>query len=110
MYKVRATYLPRDGMHFDMSYYLREHVALARAKTSGKLNISRIEVEVNTTLLMEPGTLRTPCVFCLYFADHEDVESFRRFLDSPDTDALREDVPRYTNCEMEWSVCEVLEV
>jgi uncharacterized protein (TIGR02118 family) len=110
MYKVRATYLPRKDMRFDMDYYLREHVPLAKARTAGKLNISRIEVEAGATLLMEPGERCSPCVFCLYFASREDVEAFRHFLNSTDTELLRQDVPRYTNCELEWTVCEVNEV
>jgi hypothetical protein len=110
MYKVRATYLPREGTWFDMDYYLREHVPLARAQTEGRLNIARIEVEAGTSLLMEPAEARSPCVFSLYFASPEDVEAFRRFLTSADTEPLRRDVPRYTNCELEWTVCEVIEV
>jgi hypothetical protein len=49
-------------------------------------------------------------VFTLYFASPEDVEAFRHFLASANTEPLRRDVPRYTNCELEWTVCEVIEV
>ena len=110
MFKVRATYLPRADMRFDMDYYLREHVRLAGQQTAGKLGISRIEIEMDTRLLMESGVQRAPCVFCLYFASEKDVEAFRRFLVSADTEPLRADVARYTNCELEWTVCEVKEV
>ena len=107
MYKVRATYLRDAQSWFDLDYYFREHVPLAQRSTAGKLNIHRIEVETDETLLLEPATQRSPCVFCLYFETLEDVEAFRRFLQGPDTDALREDVAHYTNCALEWTVCEV---
>ena len=55
MYRVRATYLPRDDMQFDYEYYFREHVALAQKQTSGKLNIVKIEVETEEELLFESG-------------------------------------------------------
>ena len=110
MYKVRATYLPRPDMQFDLEYYFRVHVPLAKEQAAGRLNIVKLEVETGCTALMDPTEELSPCVFCIYFKDHEDVETFRRFMAGPGTDPMRADVPRYTNCELEWSVCEVREV
>lgn len=110
MYKIRATYLPRDEMTFDRDYYFRVHVPLAKAQAEGRIAIRKIEVETGAELLLEPGEKRSPCAFCLYFDTRDDVERFRRFLVGPATRPMREDVPRYTNCELEWTVCEVTQV
>ncbi len=109
MYKVRATYLPRPGMTFDLEYYFRVHVPLAQRQGEGRLNIVRLEVESGATLLMDPEQVRAPCVFSIYFRERGDVEKFRDFLAGPGTEPMRRDVPNYTNCEIEWSVCEVRE-
>lgn len=107
MYKIRATYLPRPDMTFDMAYYLREHVALARAQTAGRVPIRRMEVEMGTALLMGDGPVQSPCVFTVYLDSLDGVEAFRNFLQGDAVDPLRRDVARYTNCELEWTVCEV---
>ncbi len=110
MFKVRATYLPREGMKFDHEYYFRVHVPLAQAQAEGHVNIRKIDVETHAELLLEPERKRAPCVFSVYFDTREDLEAFRRFLVSPHTQPMRDDVSKYTNCELEWTVCEVTEV
>jgi hypothetical protein len=94
-------------MRFDLEYYFRVHVPLARRHAPQTPEILKIEVESGTTLLLDGDRRLAPCVFCLYFRDRADVEAFRRFLTGPGTEAMRRDVPNYTNCELEWSVCEV---
>lgn len=110
MYKVRATYLPREDMHFDLDYYFKVHVPLSKQQAEGKINIVKIDVESSAELLLEPGVKTSPCVFSIYFNNREDVEQFRKFMRGPGVDAMREDVPKYTNCDLEWTVCEVQEV
>lgn len=110
MFKVRATYLPRSDMRFDLDHYFRVHVPLAKAQADGRVNVRKIDVETGATLLLDPEVQRAPCVFSIYFDTAEDVEAFRRFLLSPATAPMREDVPKYTNCELEWTVCEVTDV
>lgn len=109
MFKVRATYLPRQDMEFDFEYYFRVHVPLAQREGQGRIKPVKIEVETGCETLMAPGEPKSPCVFCIYFAEQQDVEGFRRFLASSGTDPMREDVRNYTNCELEWTVCEVRE-
>ena len=109
MYKVRATYLPKEDMTFDLDYYFRVHVPLAQKQGAGRINIVKIDVESDTELLMAPGVKRTPCVFSIYFNDEEDVNAFRAFMASDAVKPMREDVANYTNCEIEWTVCEVTE-
>lgn len=104
MYRIRATYLPRPDMVFDLEYYFRVHVPLARETTAGKINIRRMEVEVHSGLLLDPARQGAPCVLCIDLESEEDVAAFSRLLQSDAVQALREDVPRYTNCALEWTV------
>lgn len=110
MYRICATYLPRAGMHFDLEYYFRVHVPLSKRQTAGRIRIVKMEVETGVTALMNSADVRSPCVFCIYLPEREDVDAFRRFLAGPDTEPLRQDVALYTNCELEWTVSEVREV
>jgi uncharacterized protein (TIGR02118 family) len=110
MYRIRATYLPRAGMEFDLDYYFRVHVPLAQQVTAGRVNIRSMEVESNAVLLTDPTSKRAACVLSLTFDSLEEVEAFRRLLLSRDVDALRADVPRYTNCDLEWTLSEVRDV
>ncbi len=110
MYKIRATYLPRAGMQFDLDYYFRVHVPLARETTAGRINIRSMEVESGAVLLTDPSSTRSPCVLSLCFDSLDDVDAFRRLLLSDGVEALRADVPRYTNCELEWTLSSVQEV
>lgn len=110
MYKVKATYLPRENMRFDLDYYFKTHVPLAKENSSDKLNIVRIDVESEAELLLDPDTKCTPCVFSIYFNNKEDVETFRNVMRSSAIEPMRKDVEQYTNCEIEWTVCEVQEV
>lgn len=110
MYKVRATYLPRADMTFDIEYYFRVHVPLSVSQTAGKLNILKIDVETDAALLLDASSKRTPCVFSVYFESAADVEQFRRFLTSDAVAPMRDDVSNYTNCDLEWTVTKVHEV
>ncbi len=107
MYRIRATYLPREDMQFDLDHYFRVHIPLARKITAGKLNIRRMGVESNGGLLLEEGGIGAPCVLCIDVDSMEDVAAFRRLLQSEDVEPLRQDVPRYTNCALEWTVSEI---
>ena len=97
-------------MTFDLEHYFRVHVPLSITQTAGKLNILKIDVESDATLLLEPSSKRTPCVFSVYFETEADVDQFRRFLTSDDVAPMREDVANYTNCDLEWTVSKVHEV
>jgi len=110
MFRIRATYLPRKDMVFDLDHYFREHIPLARKITAGKVNIRRMGVELNAALLLEDGVTATPCVLCVDVDSMEDVAAFRRLLQSDDVEPLRKDVPRYTNCTLEWTVSEIRDV
>ena len=110
MYKIKATYLPREDMTFDLDYYFRVHVPMAASKIDPGIAVLKVEVESKAESLLEPGAKATPCVFAVYLPDRKDVDRFRALLQSDAVNPLREDVPKYTNCELEWTVSEVTEV
>ena len=109
MYKIRATYLPREDMTFDLEYYFRVHVPLAAANMHPGIAVRKVEVESNAEFLLEPGRKVAPCVFTVYLQERKDVDLFREFLQSDGVEPMRADVPKYTNCELEWTVCKVTE-
>ncbi len=109
MYAIRATYLPRDGAHFDADYYVKVHMPLARKLLTGRVSFVRMHAEFDMRVLMDGLELRAPCIFVLYVASAADVEDFREFRRGPNVEPLRLDVPKYTNCKSEWTVARVEE-
>ena len=111
MYKIHAIYQPREDGKFDFEHYFKVHVPLARKQHRiGGLNVLRMEVNTECNLLLEPESQYSPLTYSLYFESLEDIEAFREYLKSPVTEPLKEDVPKYTNCELTWTYCEVHEL
>ena len=108
MYSIRATYIPREDMHFDRDYYIKHHIPLAQKQLAGRVRYLQMHAEFDMRVLMEEEDLRSPCVFVLYVETREDVEAFREFRRSSEVVPLREDIEKYTNCIPEWTVAEVL--
>ena len=107
MYSIRATYIPREDMHFDRDYYIKHHIPLAQKQLAGRVRYLQMHAEFDMRVLMEED-LRSPCVFVLYVETKEDVEAFREFRRGSEVVPLREDIEKYTNCTPEWTVAEVL--
>ena len=107
MYSIRATYIPREDMHFDRDYYIKHHIPLAQKQLAGRVRYLQMRAEFDTRMLMGGDDLRSPCVFVLYVEAWEDVEAFREFRCGPDVLPLRDDIEKYTNCVPEWTVAEV---
>ena len=110
MYRIRATYLPCESMEFNRDYYLANHVALAYKQLAGNVQAKKIDVEFNVVSLMDQESLQSPCVFNLYVETADDVAAFQAFVQSEAAQPLREDIPKYTNCAVEWTVAELVEV
>ena len=108
MYSIRATYIPREDMHFDRDYYIKHHIPLAQKQLAGRVRYLQMHAEFDMRVLMEEEDLRSPCVFVLSVQTREDVEAFREFRRSSEVVPLREDIEKYTNCVPEWTVAEVL--
>ena len=116
MYRVSATYIAKTGTHFDKEYYLKHHVALAYKQTKGKVNIKRVEVEWDVeeidwsdTSKSNPENIISPCRFSMILETKKDLSDFFEFFKSPDVEPLRDDVKRYTDCDLVWAVSELLE-
>ena len=108
MYIIRATYIPKDNMHFDKEYYLTHHIPLAKKLLSGRINYVQMYAEFDTRVMMNENELRSPGVFVLLVKSKNDVENFNAFRRSDDVKPLRDDIKNYTNCEPEWTVAEVV--
>ena len=108
MYIIRATYIPKDNMHFDKKYYLTHHIPLAKQLLSGRVNYVKMYAEFDTRVMMDENEVRSPGVFVLLVGSRTDVENFNAFRRSDDVKPLRDDIKNYTNCEPEWTVAEVV--
>lgn len=110
MYKIRAAYLSGKNTYFDKRYYLDKHVPLANKHLDGKFPVEKIDLEWDVALLPEKGALKSHCVFNLYVRSIEEVKAFRNFFQSDASTPIKEDVVNYTNCTMEWTVSELMDV
>lgn len=109
MYRISATYLPCEDMHFDREYYERHHVPLARRQLDGRVEVLAIRVEYGQVSLFDPRATTSPCIFSIVVDGERDVEDFRRFMQSEHVEPLKADVAEYTNCEIAWNVGEIRE-
>ena len=107
MYAIRATYISRDDMHFDQDYYIKNHIPLAQKQLAGRVRYLMMHAEFDMRVLMDGDELRSPCVFVLYVQTMDDVEAFREFRRGPEVLPLRDDIAKYTNCDVEWTVAKV---
>ncbi len=107
MYAIRATYLPREDMHFDSEYYVKNHLALARSLLDGRIKYIDMHAEFEVRELMQGETLYSPCIMVLLVETEDQVERFREFMRSEHVLPLVADLEHYTNCEARWSVSEV---
>lgn len=107
MYAIRATYIPREDMHFDRDYYVKSHIPLAKRLIDGRVNYLQIHAEFDMRDLMQGDDLQSPCVMNLLVETEDEVINFRAFMASEDVISLGEDVKNYTNSDVEWTVAEV---
>jgi len=108
MYVIRATYLPKNDMHFDKEYYATYHIPLARTLLAGHVNYLQMYAEFDTRVMMREHELRAPGVFVLVVESEAEVDRFNAFRRSEHVLPLRDDIKNYTNCEPEWTVAEVV--
>ena len=107
MYTIRAAYIPREDMHFDKEYYVKNHLPLAKKLIDGRVNYLQMHAEFDVRDLMQGDALQSPCVMNLLVETEEDVNNFMAFMVSEDVIPLAEDAINYTNCDVEWTVAEV---
>ena len=107
MYAIRATYIPREDMHFDTEYYADNHIPLAQRLLAGRVRFLQMHAEFDMRVLMNGNALRSPCVFVVHVESKKDVEKFVAFRSGDDVKPLADDVKNYTNCDMEWTVAKI---
>ena len=65
MYAIRAAYIPREDMHFDRDYYVKNHIPLAQKLIEGRVNYLQMHAEFDVRDLMQGDELQSPCVMNL---------------------------------------------
>ena len=123
MHKVSAIYVPPEGadIWFDRDYYNAVHVPMMARDFAGKVAFTKLELQWNVTEMIKtkvgtPSAKSTrspadvvvsPFVADIYFDAEEDARLFADFVDSEDAASLHADVPKYTNCDIQWVISEV---
>ena len=108
MYVIRATYIPREDMHFDRDYYVKNHLSLARKLLVGRIEYLDMYAEFDVRDLMQGDKVQSPCVMNLLLETEDDVKKFGAFMTSEDVIPLAEDAANYTNCDVKWTIAEVV--
>lgn len=107
MFAVHAVYQPRADMRFDRDYYLAHHVPLAEKTFAGKVPAKGFRVYWDTGSLFDAEAAAAPCTLEILFETMADVNRFRDFVAGPESRALHDDIPKYTNCAVAWTVSEI---
>jgi len=123
MYKVSAIYTPPPDaeLWFDHEHYGAVHVPMMNRILPGKVKLVGVEIDlgvetlVRTTVSQGNATsvkatsheLFAPLVANIFFDNREDALDFANFVTSSDAQELHTDVPKYTNCDIHWTVGEV---
>ena len=100
MIRASFSYLSGPSAHFDFGYYVDRHIPLARRL----LDPVRLEVDRGVSAEERGSAPRCTCVAHLYFASLDD---YYRALDAHGEE-LGEDMPNYTNAELEILVSEII--
>ena len=123
MHKVSAIYVPPEGTEvwFDRDYYNAVHVPMMARDFAGKVPFSKLELQWNVTEMVKTKTetptakstlspadiVVSPFVADIYFDAEEDARRFADFVVGEDASSLHADVPKYTNCDIQWVISEI---
>ena len=123
MYNVRAVYTPpaQGEMRFEHEYYFNVHVPMMNGDFPGKSPFSGVDIEggIETlyrtsvsegrALSAKPSSpeIIAPLIANIYFKNRQDTYAFADFVTGDETVALHADVPKYTNCDIHWTVGEL---
>jgi uncharacterized protein (TIGR02118 family) len=103
MIRASVLYANAPGGRFDFDYYLGTHLPFARGLL-GSAGLVRIEVDRGVSGEDAGTTARYACVAHLYF---ETVDAYYAAM-AEHGEALGEDVPNYTDLELEIQVSEIV--
>ena len=93
MVKVSVLYPNREGMKFDMAYYLNHHIPLIRQLLGSALKRVSVEQGISGE---EPGTPAPYATTCHLLFDS--VQAYQTSF-SPHAQEIIEDIPKYTNSQ-----------
>jgi len=103
MIRASIAYRAATGTRFDFDYYLGTHVPFARRLLSEN-GLVRMEVDRGVSGEERGSSPPFACTAHLYFPS---AEQFYTAMDAHG-DALADDVPRYTDMELEIQVSEIV--
>jgi len=101
MIKVSVFYPDREGSKFDMDYYCRSHIPMAREKLGPACKGVAVEQGIGgATPGSRPGFI---AMGHLYF---DSIEAFQKAF-GPHADAIMGDIPNYTDIQPTIQISEV---
>ena len=104
MIRVSVLYPSKPGSRFDMDYYLRAHMPMAKRLLGAAINTTFVEIGIAGGAPGEPAPYAAIAGFTC-----ESVEAFTAaFL--PIADQLRGDIPNYTDIKPVIQISEFREI
>lgn len=103
MIRASFLYVGRSGGRFDFGYYLKQHVPFSEHLLSAS-GLVRLEVDRGVSGEEAGSTPRYVCAAHLYF---ESAEAFYEAM-ALHGDELGNDVPNYTDLEIDTQVSEII--
>ncbi|MCJ7595750.1 MAG: EthD family reductase [Desulfobacterales bacterium] len=101
MIKVSVLYPNREGVKFDMDYYLNSHIPMVRKKLGPALKGVSVEKGLGGP---EPGS--PPLYVAMCHLTFDSVDAFQAVF-APNVETFQNDVPNYTDIEPTVQVSEV---
>ena len=93
MVKVSVLYPNREGMKFDMAYYLNYHIPMVRQRLGSALKIVSVEQGISGKAAGSPAPYATTC-HLLFDSVQAYQTSFGRHAQE-----IVEDIPKYTDAQ-----------
>ena len=101
MIKVSVLYPNREGVKFDMDYYLNSHIPMVRKKLGPALKGVSVEKGLGGP---EPGS--PPIYVAMCHLAFDSVDAFQAIF-APNAETFEKDVPNYTDIEPTVQMSEV---
>ena len=102
MIKVTVLYPNGASRHFDVKYYTEKHIPMVRQLLGAACK--KIELEKGIFGISPGSPPANSAICCLYF---DSVEAFQQAF-APQSEAIMNDIPQYTNAEPVIQISEVI--
>jgi uncharacterized protein (TIGR02118 family) len=93
MVKVSVLYPNREGMKFDMAYYLNYHIPMVRQRLGSALKRESVEQGISGEGAGSPAPYATTCHLLF-----DSVQAYQTSF-GPHAQEIVEDIPKYTNSQ-----------